>query len=203
MQEEVYRYYDKRTQAARVRCRLKWYEQGERSSSYFFSLEKVHGANKTWKTIKCQDGTYSNDINIILKEQVEFYKTLFSSEGWNEIEADLLVSNISTELSKYEMESCENSPTENEIHKAVMNLKSNKSPGIDGILAEFYQIHWNTIKTEFIQVIDEIFSNNEMSTSQYRGVITLMYKKGERENLANWRPLTLLTSDYKIITKVL
>jgi hypothetical protein len=35
--------------------------------------------------------------------------------------------------------------------------------------------------------------------SQYRGMLTLLFKKGEREDIRNWRPITLLNVDYKII----
>lgn len=94
-------------------------------------------------------------------------------------------------------------PIEKEILEAINNLKKNKSPGIDDIVSEFYQIYWNTIKNECIQVIQEIFTANEMSTTQYKGIITLVYKQGEREDLSNWRPLTLLNNDYKIITKII
>jgi hypothetical protein len=34
-------------------------------------------------------------------------------------------------------------------------------------------------------------------------VLTLLQKSGEREDIRNWRPLTLLNSDYKIIAKIL
>ena len=39
--------------------------------------------------------------------------------------------------------------------------------------------------------------------SQRKGIITLIFKNGERENLQNWRPITLLNIDYKLITTVL
>jgi hypothetical protein len=42
-----------------------------------------------------------------------------------------------------------------------------------------------------------------MSKSQNRGVLTLLFKSGKRENICNWRPLTLLNTDYKIIAKIL
>ena len=32
-------------------------------------------------------------------------------------------------------------------------------------------------------------------------MLTLLYKKGEREDISNWRPVSLLYVDYKIITK--
>jgi hypothetical protein len=46
-----------------------------------------------------------------------------------------------------------------------------------------------------------------LSASQYKRpvkrVLTLLHKGGEREEIKNWRPLTLLNCDYKIISKFL
>ena len=39
--------------------------------------------------------------------------------------------------------------------------------------------------------------------SQRTGIITLAHKRDEKENIENWRPITLLCSDYKIITKTI
>ena len=44
----------------------------------------------------------------------------------------------------------------------------------------------------------------KLSMSQRRGVITLLHKKGkDEEQIKNWRPISLLNIDYKIMTKVL
>lgn len=42
-----------------------------------------------------------------------------------------------------------------------------------------------------------------LPASACTGYITLVHKKGERADLANWRPITLLCADYKILAKVL
>lgn len=34
-------------------------------------------------------------------------------------------------------------------------------------------------------------------------MISLLYKSGEREDIKNWRPITLLNVDYKICSKIL
>ena len=39
--------------------------------------------------------------------------------------------------------------------------------------------------------------------SQRRGVITLFFKNGDRTLLKNWRPISFLTTDYKVLTKTL
>ena len=81
-------------------------------------------------------------------------------------------------------------------------LISNKSDE-DGIISEFYQLFWEPMKDEFILLVCEIFKEKQLSKSQNRGVLTLLFKSGERENIRNWRPLTLLNTDYKIIAKIL
>ena len=85
----------------------------------------------------------------------------------------------------------------------IMKVKSDKSPGEDGIISEFYVIFWNIIQEEFCTLLQEIFNDKTLSDSQYKGVLTLLFKGGERENIRNWRPLTLLNCDYKIIAKIL
>ena len=88
--------------------------------------------------------------------------------------------------------------------KLVKLLKPNKSPGEDGIISEFYQLFWQDIKNEFFEVIEKNFKfEYTLSASQYKGVLTLLHKGGEREDIKNWRPLTLLNCDYKIISKLL
>ena len=65
---------------------------------------------------------------------------------------------------------------ENEIETSIFKFKKCKSPGEDGIIAEWYQTFWPLIKREFILVINELLNENNLSTSQSKGVISL--KKG-------------------------
>ena len=58
-------------------------------------------------------------------------------------------------------------------------------------------------------MLEWLFNNNalnnkDMSESMREGLITLIYKgKGNREDIKNWRPISLLNTDYKIISKIL
>ena len=63
---------------------------------------------------------------------------------------------------------------------------------------------WSLISDPFINSINECFEKGEMSVSQKQAVITLIEKKGkDRSSLENWRPISLLNVDTKIMTKVL
>ena len=54
------------------------------------------------------------------------------------------------------------------------------------------------------EAIKYSFENGQLSTSQRLGILTLIPKKDkDRLLLRNWRPVSLLTTDYKLITKIL
>ena len=90
-----------------------------------------------------------------------------------------------------------------EIKNVLKILKPNKSAGEDGIISECYITHWEQIKDELFLLVNDTFDKKELTPSQYKGVLTLLHKSGEREDMQNWRPLTLLNRDYKIIEKIL
>ena len=48
-----------------------------------------------------------------------------------------------------------------------------------------------------------IFVKGIMTKSQKLGVIVFIHQKGDEEDLANWRPITLLLYDYKILATVI
>ena len=97
-----------------------------------------------------------------------------------------------------------NKPFElHELKKAIGCMSKNKSPGIDGIPVEFYQQFYDVIVQDLLAVYHEIYKNNLMSESQRTAVLSLLPKKGDPLDPANRRPISLLTVDYKIISKVL
>ena len=82
-------------------------------------------------------------------------------------------------------------------------MKSGKSPGFDGLNSEFCQCLWTDIEDLFNNIVDYIYERKEMSFTQRLAIITLIFKKGERTSLKNYRPLSLTNTDYKIIAFVL
>ena len=89
-----------------------------------------------------------------------------------------------------------------ELLSALKSTKNDKSPGSDGFTAEFYKMFWVDIKEYLLASINCAFERGELSITQKNGIITLLPKKG-KENLLlkNWRPISLLNQDYKLIAK--
>lgn len=82
-------------------------------------------------------------------------------------------------------------------------MHMNKSPGPDGLTTEFYNTFWNDFAPDLLEVYNDNFLRGQMSNSQQEALLRLLYKKHERELLGNWRPISLLNTDYKILATVL
>ena len=81
---------------------------------------------------------------------------------------------------------------------------NNKTPGSDGLTIGFYRFFWNAIGPIMVDSFNYAFENGELSISQKRGIISLILKKDKyKKYLKNWRPISLLNNDYKIVTKAL
>jgi hypothetical protein len=82
-------------------------------------------------------------------------------------------------------------------------MANNKSPGSDGLPAEFYKEFFPNIGPLFINIANAQIAK-PLSPSQRLGIITLLPKKNsDRSLLSNWRPVSLLNTDYKILSKAL
>ena len=189
-----------------LRSLCKDYESGEKCSKYFFSLEKYRGKQKTISRLQLSDGSFTSDPKLILNECRSFYQKLYSANA--QVDPDsfpFFYQNPSIpKLSDEQKAKCDIDLTEEELFKTLKNFKKNKSPGMDGITAEFYIMFWDQIKSKLFSVYSEAFVNGILPICLRTGVITLLEKKGkDRLDIANWRPITLLGKDYKLLTKTL
>ncbi len=203
VKSKLQKMYEDKGQGAKVRSRLNWFEYGEKPTKYFHNLEKQNAKNKAWESILDKDGKLISGTKNVQKVQVDFYKKLYTSEGICTEKCDPFLSSIDRVLSdeikcELDQEIC--------LHDLTMALKKmaiNKSPGPDGIVVEFYKMYWNFLGTELLEVIHESVRTEMLPYTQYLAVITLLYKKGQRENIKNWRPISLLNTDAKLYSKVL
>ena len=93
---------------------------------------------------------------------------------------------------------CRTCLTSNEIELIIRDSPKGKRPGPDGIPMEFYKWLNEEMKLEVLDILNLIWRNNWfLETMEEANVVTL-YKKGNVEDPANYRPISLLQSIYKI-----
>ena len=190
-------------EANKIRAKAQFSEEGERSTRYFFSLEKKRKAEQTIRLLTKENMDTVKDMKGLLSETHAFYKKLFSAQPCDEAAQNAFLSVPFPKLSECDREHCDRDLTEEELRKAVLSMENDKSPGIDGLTNNFYKHFLPILGEKLTQVYNYAFRSGQLSVSQRRGVITLLFKKGDRTLLKNWRPISLLTTDYKVLTKAL
>ena len=206
LQLELHEYF--LTQSAIIRAREKWIQEGEKNSKYFLQLEKSRANAKIMNTLQ-YDGKIITNQNEILKAQKEHFEQLYSkkdeSENLSNDLDDFLEDCEVPKLNDEDRDSCEGRITVEEAGIALSQLKNDSSPGSDGLTTEFYKFFWPKLCNLVVKTFNSGFEKGHLSGSQSTGIITLLHKGNDlsRENLNNWRPITLLNTDYKILAKCL
>nr|XP_014345151.1 PREDICTED: uncharacterized protein LOC106703887 [Latimeria chalumnae] len=90
-----------------------------------------------------------------------------------------------------------------EIKGAIVSLPISKSPGSDGIAIEFYHVFKDIVAPMLQNVYNWGLKNSHLPNSFADSLLILIFKKGQRDDLANWRPIMLLNADYKILARIL
>jgi hypothetical protein len=88
--------------------------------------------------------------------------------------------------------------TENETRLAIQQAPHNKSRGMDGLLAEFYVWSWEVVKEDLTIIYNTMFQSGQMTCAQKQGIRVCIPKKDAPTQAKDYRPLTLLNTDYKI-----
>ena len=148
-------------------------------------------------------GDVVTDLEGILTAFRSFYQSLFSPEAVDlSVQASLL-SCLSASLPSGPSSLCEGPLTVGEVRDALEGMARGKSPGSDGLPAEFYLKCWEIVGRDLVEVLNEAFVAGQLSLSQRTGQVVLLFKKGDRVDRCNWRPITLLNADYKLCARAL
>jgi hypothetical protein len=203
-------YNNEKAKGILIRSKADWAELGERNTKFFLNLEKRnHDMKCITKLINEQEEEIGEPEKILEYEET-FYKNLYSLKmdktdaAQSEQAGKVFKDESIPKLSETDKLSCENPITMKEIGEALKELDNGKSPGSDGFTTDFYKFFWSTIKEMVLENFEHANQTGKLSIDQRRGVINLIPKKDKDPRyLKNWRPISLLNTDYKIITKVL
>ena len=200
--EEIRKY---KLQGALIRSRWQNNCVGEKPSKIFLNLENKNFVSKHIRELKT-DKKVLRDPSDILEEMRRYYENLYKKQNNRDIETTSL-SKINERLPKLnnkDRELLEKDITIEELAQIVKKSKNNKSPGPDGFTNEFYKIFWANIRFILLQLIKSYRENKILNPRQLDGVITCIPKGGKlRNNLKNWRPITLLNSIYKFYSSTI
>lgn len=196
--------YLEKAKGAFIRSRARWIEEGEKNSSYFFSLEKQRQTKKKIQKLNINGIIVDNQKEVNENIKVFYsnlYKSLFSKEDCcfflDKIQGfKMTMDENFKQLMEEELRI-------EELDLAIQQMSRGKSPGIDGLTVEFLSFFWSDIREMLYNAYLDCISKGSLSPTMKHGLITLI-PKPNKDNLLldNWRPITLLCNDYKLLALV-
>ena len=148
-------------------------------------------------------GNITTDQDRIRNSFHEYYATLYKKD-----ETDRSIRNKYTAYAKkitdIQKEHTDKEITVVDLENTIKQMNNGKSPGPDGLTVEFYKFFFPQLKNGLIKLIHDIYQTGNLAPSQRLSYITLIPKKdSDHKQMKNYRPISLLNTDYKLITKTL
>ncbi|KAK0138223.1 Transposon TX1 uncharacterized protein [Merluccius polli] len=162
-----------------------------------------NGQSRYIHTLRAGDGTELTEPHEIRRRAVQFYSELYESEYVENDECFDSFCDGMPQISDDDHLELKAPLVGAELHVALQGMDGGKSPGLDGLPVEFYKTFWKELGQDLLEVLNESFRDLTLPLSCRRAVITLLPKKGDLTDIKNWRPVSLLCTDYKILSKAL
>ena len=212
VKEELHRICLKDLMGIVVRSRYQQNSEEEKGSLYHVARESKNRKNNI-HALKVNNAVVENQKDI--EETVtSFFHALFN--GYHDAKLENKgaaftpdYSNLNKylsglgSLSAIESNSMHDDIKMDELDEILKNCKNNKSPGLDGLPYEFYKAVWPVIGHKMRDIFQCQLNRNSLVTSNKMGVTRLVSKVSGIPEVSELRPITLLNSDYKILSKLL
>ena len=182
-----------------TRSRMQWLSEGEKPTSYFCKLESKQFTEKTIRKLQINNGAILTDQKQIMAKVEKFYGNLFKKKAniteksyvYDKISQAILLHTYKPELGDL--------ISNQELGQVLKKMKNNKSPGIDGISADFIKVFWHELKFFITNAINRCYTKGILTVSMRQSIITCLPKGNkDRKLIKNWRPISLLTVVYKM-----
>ncbi|CAA0813235.1 Unknown protein, partial [Striga hermonthica] len=183
------------------RAKLNWLKEGDANTKFFhaYTIQK-RKLNAITRLLSPQGLALTTQEDIELHVS-EFYRDLFTAErsSGGESIINLIPKSISEDMNQALLKPV----SEEEVKEALFSLPADKSPGEDGMNAIFYQHFWTLVKDDVLAAILSFFQSGVILKYWNHTILSLVPKTAHPETLANFRPISLCSVIYKILSTVL
>ena len=179
-------------------CRRKRKEFNLKNASELVTLSKKN-SKLFWKKIKPKKKRNNANCNFHehFKKLYETCMSDLSDESYTRIqEHNSHDNNISDAY-------LDSSLTEEEMEKAIRELKNDKSPGFDNIINEFLKYNTTLFRKTLLSVFNVLYDKGYFPKAWSIGLIIPVFKSGDANSADNYRGITLLSCVGKLFTSIL
>ena len=201
---------------------MAWEQYGEQSTFYFYHLANRRAKATTICDLKCGPSGESIPLDDLPSVSMarRHLSAAFSSDSptglfversTDPVAQHDLLATVTSRLLPEDKLYCEGPVghpiSMQDLSDALSAMPNGKRPGSDGLPYEFYTEFWSVLASPLCEVFQEAFAGGDQASlpgSMCMGLIVLLYKdSGDRAEVSNYRPITLLNADYKLIARAL
>ncbi|OMO91306.1 reverse transcriptase [Corchorus capsularis] len=181
------------------KSRVNWLNNGDKNSRFFHQKVAMRNASNNITSIQHNNFTIT-DPSEIKSFISSHFENLYNSRNALKIRNFDGRFNSLSDSSRIFLET----PfTSEEIFEAINVSDGNKSPGPDGFNLHFFKKNWDIVRTDLLKIFDDFFHSGSFDKKINSSFISLIPKCASPSSISDYRPISLVGSIYKIISKVL
>ncbi|GJS98286.1 RNA-directed DNA polymerase, eukaryota [Tanacetum coccineum] len=181
------------------KAKIRWSIEGDENTKYFHGIP-LHFRSQLAIRGTLVNGEWISSPHDVKQEFLSHFRNQFSLPDSPRIGFDFPFPN---RLSSDQIEDLERPVSYDEVKSAVWGCGTNKSPGPDGFTFEFYRVFWALIDRDVFNAVSEFFESGCIPKGCNASFIALIPKIHDAKIVKDFRPISLIGSIYKIITKIL
>ena len=184
---------------ARQRARVLFLAEGD-ANTRFYHLQACHRRRRgRIDSLRLQGGQVVSDESLA-QSVFDHYNQLLGTNYERTRRVDL----HAIGLPALDLNELETVFTEDEIWGVIKGLPNEKAPGPDGFTGIFYKVAWPYIKTDVVNAFNAFWAQDFRSLHHVNDAhLILLRKKDQAEMITDFRPISLIHSFGKLITKCL
>jgi ribonuclease HI len=208
---------DRKVTAIRMMRKTNWRQMGETNSKYYYETLKQKQGREPIRELRKEDESITRNAREMANVAGRYHERLQAKPEMNQEREEAIRKTLNTvqkEINQDTKEELAKMVKSENLRAALKKCKGGKSPGEDGLTYEFWK--WairttnehNEEKATNLDVMDmmskylkDIEKHGPIDNNFAKGIMVPSYKKGDRTLISNYRPLTMLNTDYKLYTR--
>lgn len=183
------------------KARAQWINDGDRNTKYYHTKALLHRRRNNISMLKDDNGMWESDQSKLQELAQQYFQSLYSTEGASQI--GYRVPGSFPHLPSHHVSALKRAITKEEVKASLFEMHPLKSPGPDGLHALFFQSQWNVVGGSIFREMQRIFEGGDINPSFNRTLIALIPKVDQPQTIKEFRPISLCTTMYKLVTKII
>ncbi|GJY87143.1 RNA-directed DNA polymerase, eukaryota, partial [Tanacetum coccineum] len=181
------------------KAKIHWAVEGDENSKFFHGIVNKKRANLAVKGVMV-DGDWVDDPIRVKEEFHDYFATRFCE---TEPSSGYIDFNFPNKISGDQLADIESPISNDEIRRAVWGCGENKSPGPDGFSFEFFRKFWHVVGNDLCAAVTWFSEHYYFPSGCNSSFIALIPKCLDPKTVGDYRPICLIGSIYKVVTKIL